>query len=149
MRLSKRSEYGVRAAIQLAATYGSGYVQTQEISRRERLPNKFLEAILRSMKSAGLLVSKIGASGGYRLAEPPESISLLRLLEALEGELISKELVTPPKLTAALPAGRVAVHLLARRLHEAMHNATESTTLAELLEQANQAQSRNRQMYYI
>ncbi|MCG3180838.1 MAG: HTH-type transcriptional regulator CymR [Phycisphaerae bacterium] len=149
MRLSKRSEYGLRAAVQLAASYKEGYLQTRELSRRENLPNKFLESILRSMKSAGLLVSKVGASGGYRLAESPEQISLGALLRSLEGQLVNPELLDRPHDPANTEAGAFALHLLALRVEGAIRTVIDSLTLAELLDESRKARGDAHTMFYI
>jgi Rrf2 family protein len=149
MRLSKRSEYGLRAALQLAAGYKDGYIQTRELSRREQLPNKFLESILRSMKGAGLLISKVGAAGGYRLADRPENISVGRIVRVLEGQLINPELLEPPADPSNARRGGVGLHLLAVQTEKALTDLIDSLTLADLLEQAGRFQGDARSMYYI
>ncbi|MGA7607127.1 MAG: Rrf2 family transcriptional regulator, partial [Anaerolineales bacterium] len=73
MRLSKRGEYGLRAMIMLATPGPDGHpavIQIREISEREKIPAKFLEQILLTLKNAGLLHSKMGVGGGYHLAKP-------------------------------------------------------------------------------
>ncbi len=77
MRLSKRGEYGLRAMIMLAGAPQPGaplpVVQIREISEREKIPAKFLEQILLTLKNAGLLHSKMGVGGGYYLARKRKS----------------------------------------------------------------------------
>jgi Rrf2 family protein len=97
MRLSKRGEYGLRAMIDLAEAFRSSpngaldgpsrVVQIKEIAEREKIPVKFLEQILLTMKNAGLLRSKMGIGGGYYLAHPPETISLGHIVRVLDGPL--------------------------------------------------------------
>lgn len=91
MRLSKRGEYGLRAMITLAGTPHSNcplpVVQIKEISEREKIPGKFLEQILLSLKNAGLLNSKMGVGGGYYLAKQPSEISLGQIFRVLDGPL--------------------------------------------------------------
>jgi len=90
MRLSKRGEYGLRAMILLAAPGPDGYpvvFQIREISEREKIPAKFLEQILLTLKNAGLLHSKMGVGGGYRLARSPGEISLGHIIRVLDGPL--------------------------------------------------------------
>ena len=88
MRLSKRGEYGLRAMIDLATwEEDSQVVQIKEIAERERIPAKFLEQILLSLKNAGLLHSKMGVGGGYYLAKPPEEITLGQIVRVLDGPL--------------------------------------------------------------
>ena len=91
MRLSKRGEYGLRAMIILAGTPHPNaplpVVQIKEISEREKIPGKYLEQILLSLKNAGLLNSKMGVGGGYYLAKQPSEISLGQIFRVLDGPL--------------------------------------------------------------
>src|SRR5260370_20163268 len=90
MRLSKRGEYGLRAMIVLARPGLDGnppILQIREISEREKIPGKFLEQILLTLKNAGLLHSKMGIGGGYRLAKPAGQISLAKIVRVLDGPL--------------------------------------------------------------
>ena len=86
MRLSKRCQYGIKAAVKLAASDRRGYLQAREIAAAEALPAKFLESILLALRSAGVLESKVGAGGGYRLARPAATISVGEIIRALEHE---------------------------------------------------------------
>ncbi|MEM8835422.1 MAG: Rrf2 family transcriptional regulator [Planctomycetota bacterium] len=86
MRLSKRSEYGIKAIMQLAQRQSGGYLQSREIASTEDLPAKFLESILLALRNARMLESKVGAGGGYRLCRPIDSISLREVIDALEPD---------------------------------------------------------------
>jgi Rrf2 family protein len=88
MRFSKKTEYALRALFAIArvaqgATAGSWRIE--EISRQENIPIKFLEQILLSLRNAGLLASKRGVGGGYRLARPPRDIAVGEVIRALHG----------------------------------------------------------------
>lgn len=89
MRLSKRGEYGLRAMITLAGLAGDGgapsMLQIREISQREKIPTKFLEQILLTLKNAGLLHSKMGVGGGYYLARSASQITLGQIFRILDG----------------------------------------------------------------
>jgi Rrf2 family protein len=90
MRLSKRGEYGLRAMLALAMPGPDGHpavVQIREISEREKIPAKYLEQILLTLKNAGLLHSKMGVGGGYYLAKAPREISLGHIVRILDGPL--------------------------------------------------------------
>jgi Rrf2 family protein len=91
MRLSKRGEYGLRAMINLATKPNPNepdpIVQIKEISEREKIPSKFLEQILLTLKNAGLLHSKMGVGGGYYLAKSPAEINLGQIIRVLDGPL--------------------------------------------------------------
>jgi len=87
MRLSTRSEYACLALLYLAARHGEGLVKIEEIARRQRIPRKYLEQILLTLKQAGYLRSKRGASGGYALARPPGKISVAEIVRLMDGPL--------------------------------------------------------------
>jgi Rrf2 family protein len=91
MRLSKRGEYGLRAMISLAKFTQSGVhppiMQIKDISEREKIPAKFLEQILLSLKNSGLLQSKMGVGGGYYLARDPREIFLGQIIRVLDGPI--------------------------------------------------------------
>src|SRR6187551_2504532 len=89
MKLSVRGEYALRALIVLGLDYmeDDSVVRIQEISKRQNIPKRFLEQILNDLKSAGILESKRGVSGGYRLKLPPERITLAGVIRHIEGPL--------------------------------------------------------------
>jgi Rrf2 family protein len=90
MRLSKRGEYGLRAMFQLANTAADGtlpVMQISEISALEKIPVKFLEQILLTLKNSGLLQSRRGISGGYYLAKPASEIMVGQVVRILDGPL--------------------------------------------------------------
>lgn len=90
MNLSKRGEYGLRAMIQLAHPAEEGnlrVMQTNEIASLEKIPVKFLEQILLTLKNSGLLQSKRGTTGGYYLAKPANEIMLGQIVRILDGPL--------------------------------------------------------------
>lgn len=91
MRLSKRGEYGLRAMISLAKNTRPGenfpIVQIKDISEREKIPSKFLEQILLSLKNSGLVHSKMGVGGGYYLSRAPEEIFLGQIIRVLDGSI--------------------------------------------------------------
>ena len=87
MRLSRKGEYALRAMTYLALNYDKTPVQIHEISRREKIPEKFLEQILLQLKRAGLLDSRRGVHGGYVLLKPPKKISLADIIRTIDGAL--------------------------------------------------------------
>ena len=146
MQFSKRTQYGLRAMICLAHAYEHGFLQTRELSHREKLPAKFLESILSSLTRARFLTSKIGATGGYRLARPPKDILISDLVARLDGEPPPRDRPAPPTDSHARP-GEIGVRLLHSRLSNALRDVLANTTLAELADQV--AAQTGGQMYYI
>ena len=145
MRLSKQTEYGLRAVVQLARMGPRTYVQSRDLAGEEGLPNKFLEAILLSLRRGGFLESKVGREGGYRLARPPRDIRIGELVRRLEGRLTLKE---PPR-SSDLSPGELAVHTLNEQLTDATDEVLDKMTLEELLEHVNRTAGTHQQMYYI
>lgn len=145
MRLSKQTEYGLRAVVQLARMGPRDFVQSRDLSQAEGLPNKFLEAILLSLRRGGFLESKVGREGGYRLARPPREIRVGDLVRRLEGRLTLNE----GRVASDISPGEVAVHFLNEKLTDATDEVLDNLTLDKLLEHANRAANTQQQMYYI
>src|ERR1700739_2714040 len=88
MKLSQKGEYALRAILILSLSYQeNSLVQIQEISKRQNIPKRFLEQILNDLKSAGIVESRRGVTGGYRLARRPEEITLAAVVRHIEGAL--------------------------------------------------------------
>jgi Rrf2 family protein len=85
--LTRKSKYGLKALLLLAEEAGKGPVLVSELAERQRIPKKFLEAILLDLKRHGFLVSKKGKGGGYLLSRPPSSITVGQIIRVLEGPL--------------------------------------------------------------
>ncbi|MEB2307808.1 MAG: Rrf2 family transcriptional regulator [Candidatus Brocadiaceae bacterium] len=94
MKLSKKSDYALRAIIYLSMHYNEGAIQIREISANEKIPQKFLENILLVLRKAGILNSKIGLKGGYELARSPDLITLGEVIRALDGAIAPVDCVS-------------------------------------------------------
>jgi len=86
-RFSKKSEYGLRAMIELTQEYGRGLVQRKVLAERQHIPLGFLETILLSLKNAGLIGSRRGMNGGVFLIKPPQEVTLGQIIRILDGPL--------------------------------------------------------------
>lgn len=87
MKLSKKSEYGLRALLELTLVHGKMTLQRHDIAVRQHIPVEFLEQILLSLKRAGLLSSRRGIRGGYTLIKQPRDITLGQVIRILDGPL--------------------------------------------------------------
>jgi Rrf2 family protein len=145
LRLSKRTEYGLRAIVQLARLGPRSFIQSKDLAQQEGLPVKFLESILLALRRGGFLESKVGSGGGYRLSRPPKEIAVGEILRRLEGRLT----VDDGKKANDISPGEVAVHLLNQQLTDAMSKVLDAMTLAQLLEHVNRAAGQQQEMYYI
>lgn len=145
MRLSKRTEYGLRAVVQLARLWPRHFVQSRDLAQTEKLPNKFLESILLALRRGGFLESKVGSGGGYRLSRAPRDIVVGDVIRRLEGRLSIKETPQPGEHSP----GEVAVHLINQKLTEATDDVLDTMTLEQLLDHVNKATGTQQEMYYI
>ncbi len=91
MKFSTRSIYGMRAMLALARDHGQGSMFLKDIAAQENLPTTYLEQLMVPLRKAGLVQAVRGAKGGYTLAEDPTEMTVLSILEALEGPLALSE----------------------------------------------------------
>jgi len=145
MRLSAKTEYAAIAALELARCRATADpVRLRSISQGQRVPEQFLVQILLQLKAAGIVTSTRGAAGGYRLARPPEEITLADIRGAVEGDTD-----TAAPLTAELAARSRAAAALAAAWDEASRaeaDALRGVTLADLLDRCRPPADA---MYYI
>ena len=85
--LSKKSQYAFKALTYLAAKYSEGPVLISEISKKKKIPLKFLENILLELKTAGILDSKKGKGGGYFLKKDPSKVKVAQVIRLVNGPI--------------------------------------------------------------
>ena len=85
MIYSRSSEYAFRALTHLATQPAGSYSMVKDIARTEEIPTHFLAKILQQLARKGVLRSSKGPSGGFALRRPPRAVSLLEIIDALEG----------------------------------------------------------------
>ncbi len=133
MRFPLRSVYALQAVVDLASSKTQGPVRIADIAQRQKIPQKFLELILASLRQAGLVESRRGAEGGYLLARPPETITVGDVLRAIEG--------SRPKTYGGAEA-ETPLSDLWRRVDEAVSQIVDRTTLADLVRTWEEKQAR-------
>ena len=87
MKFSTRSSYGLRALVHLARNYGKQPYSLARIAKQENISKAYLERLFARLKKANLVVSSKGVAGGYQLSHNPSKITILAVLEALEGKM--------------------------------------------------------------
>ena len=87
MQITRAGEYGVLGLLHLARQGGGRMVMIDEVSREEKIPKSFLAKIFQSLVRAGLIRSYRGAGGGFALVKKPEEITVLEVIEAIEGKI--------------------------------------------------------------
>lgn len=85
MKLSRTVNYAVKATLQLAKTGSANPVPCSQLASEGKMPERFLLQILRNLVTHGILRSTRGVDGGYSLVRPADQISLLEVIEAIEG----------------------------------------------------------------
>ncbi len=138
MKLSKRGEYGLRAMINIgiAQELGRELIPIRELSEKENIPIKFLEAILLELKEAGYLDSKRGVTGGYFLAKPMSKIKIGDVVRKMEGPLapIRCASVTAYEKCSCPDEAHCGLRLLMVDVRNAIANILDKYTLADTVE---------------
>ena len=130
MRISAKTDYALRAAVELAVQGGDGLVKAEQIATAQGIPLRFLENILGDLRNAGIVESRRGVEGGYLLARPPREIALADIVRAVDGPLANVGGTRPDALEyegAAEPLRDVWVAVRA-----ALRSVLERTTVADV-----------------
>ena len=138
MKLSLRGEYALRALLVLGLNYKQSVLRIQSISQQQNIPKRFLEQILNDLKSAGVVESKRGVAGGYRLARPPEEISLATVIRHIEGALAPVSCVSEQfyEKCSCPDEARCAIRSVMKEARDAVVKVVERLTVADLCTRA-------------
>ena len=141
MRLSRRSEYGLRALTDLVRSGAATPIPLATLAQRNNLPPKFLEQIMSTLRHAGIVRTTLGAHGGYALGTDPAKVSLGRVIRLLDGALAPLGCVSlryyepcscPDEATCSLRDVMIDVR-------DAMLEVLDRETLAELAARSGKA----------
>ena len=89
MRVSAKSDYALRALIEIARASDRTAISAEELGRRQDIPHGFLQAILADLRRAGVVISQRGQSGGWKMSRSPEQVSVADVIRAVDGPLVS------------------------------------------------------------
>jgi Rrf2 family protein len=134
MKLSLRGEYALRALLVLGLNYDKPVVRIQAISDHQNIPKRFLEQILNDLKSAGIVQSRRGVAGGYRLAKPPQEVTLAAVVRHIEGALAPVSCVSERfyQKCSCPDESRCAIRSVMKEIREAIVTIAERVTVAEM-----------------
>ena len=135
--ISKKCDYALRAMLELAVREGKGPVTIGDIAQARGIPVRFLEAILRQLKQAGLCDSIRGKEGGYKLTAPAGEISVARVIDIFEPRLRDRHRNDDVFAT------------LWRQADEAMDGIFRAVSFAELAEREVKRQQRQAMDFHI
>lgn len=138
MKLSVRGEYALRALLVLGMNYSSDVVRIQAISEQQNIPKRFLEQILNDLKTAGVVQSRRGVAGGYRLSRRPEEIPLAIVVRHIEGALAPVGCVSERfyEKCSCPDESRCAIRTVMKEVRDAVVKIMERVTVADLCERA-------------
>lgn len=135
MKLSKRGEYGLRALQDLALHHGDGPMSNKDLAERNRIPARFLEQIMLTLKHSRIVRSRKGPRGGYYLARSPQEITLAEVVRTLDGPLAPVSCVSE---VAYEPCGcpdmeTCGLRRVMKEVRDTVAEMMENTTLADLV----------------
>jgi Rrf2 family transcriptional regulator, cysteine metabolism repressor len=132
MRLTCRSEYALLALVHLARHQGPEFVPVQAIAAAQGIPPKFLEQILLTLRLAKYLRSSKGKKGGFRLAKPPEKITLAEVVRLFDGALAPTESVSKYFYEPTPIEKEMKLLALFKEVRDYISDKMECTTIADV-----------------
>ncbi|MBL8290926.1 MAG: Rrf2 family transcriptional regulator [Bryobacterales bacterium] len=135
MQLTLTADYAARVMIHLASLPVGERASRDILAEASQTPTHFLSKILQSLARSGLIVSRRGASGGFALARPADQLTLLDVLEAIEGPLALNRCLE--KSTPCSRSTWCGAHLVWARAQAALIEVLRSATLTELARQSH------------
>lgn len=145
MELSCKSEYALLAMLEMAECYPQGEpLQIRQIAALHNIPDRYLEQLLATLRRSGLIRSQRGAKGGYLLSREPWQITLLEVIDCIEG--LESKVAERPLTTETVERG--VVREVWQEACEAANAVLQRSTLKELCER-RQLKRQLDIMYYI
>ena len=146
--LSCKCKYALSALVELATTYASGDpLQSREIARRQNIPDRYLEQVLATLKRGGLVRSQRGVNGGYLLALDPSTVSILDVVQCLDGDKSDRS-IPPHGEMSDTTVECLVVYEIWLEAQEAMKSSLRQYSLKDVMEKRDIRQNES-VMYYI
>jgi Rrf2 family protein len=133
--ISKKAKYAIKALKVLTEEYGKGPVLISKISEKEKIPKKFLEAILLDLRNNGILQSQKGKGGGYMLRIAPEEVNFSKILRIIDGPIaptLCVSLYFYGKCDDCVDEENCSLRIIMQRWRDANLAVLDSTTLKDL-----------------
>ncbi len=138
MKLSSKTEYAILALLELGQRYDKGLVLSREIASSRDIPESFIERILLTLKTGGVIVSVRGANGGHCLARDPGEVSVREIIELFEGSLAPidcvNERISSLSACCSIEASCVLKDLW-QKMYDSMLASIENITIKNLVTQ--------------
>jgi Rrf2 family transcriptional regulator, iron-sulfur cluster assembly transcription factor len=147
MKLSKKAEYALRALTAMGRESAGRTFSIHDLAEKERIPLKFLEQILLSLKNGGILRSKRGVGGGYQMQLPPAEITLRQVIELIDGPFQPIPCCEVARAQSGScdcgAAGGCGLGRTLLDLQRVVHDWLDSTTIARIIERGAPPQALN------
>ena len=142
MKLSLRGEYALRALIVLGLHPPEKVIPIQMISKQQNIPKAFLEQILHDMRSVGIVESKRGIMGGYRLGRPADQITLAQVIRHIEGPLAPVKCASENfyQRCSCPSEEKCGIRSVMKEVRDAIVTILEQVTVAQLCERVRDLQ---------
>lgn len=131
LRIGKITDYGIVVASRLAGATPSGSHSVRDIAIMTAVPQPTVSKVLKQLARAGIVTSARGANGGYRLSRPAEQISVVQVIEALEGPIAVTECSGEARGVCTHEA-RCGVRANWERINQAVYQALSGISLADM-----------------
>lgn len=132
MKFTQETDYGFRIVLAFSKSGGDSFFTAVEMAENHNIPYRFLLRVLGKLKRAGILQSRQGVDGGYKLAKPPERISLRDVVDAVEGEISINRCLKSVDLCNAGYAPECQVHKTLATVQERFLQELEHYNFANL-----------------
>ncbi len=132
LQLTRRGDYAVRAMFALSALAPGEVLSARTLAEAVTIPTRFVTAVLGDLRRAGLVQARPGRTGGYRLARPADAITLLEIIEAVEGDSRRTTCVLLDGACRTASDGQCAVHRFFFAAQEALLSELREAKLSEL-----------------
>jgi Rrf2 family protein len=147
--LSQKSQYAVRAVLELAKRHGGGPVKTARIADVQCIPVRFLENILSQLRQAGLVESVRGKEGGYLLSRAPREVSVGEVVRIVQGPVADIGCAEPADGQACPLRPGCTLLPLWERAHQAMMDVYDGASFQDLVDQEREANAHHTLDYAI
>lgn len=143
MRITRKSEYALRALVEIALNDGKGVIRAKDIADKENMSVKFLEQVLSLLKHCGIVETRRGVGGGYVMNRPAETITLAEIIRLVDGPLAPISCVSE---TAYVPCGQneklCALKSVMGEVRTVIVNVLEKITIADLCQRSLELQGK-------
>lgn len=132
MRMSRKCDYALRALILMASRNDGSYQNVAALAEEEDIPARYLEQVFLALKNAGVLSSKSGPNGGYRLRKHPRDVSFVEIVRIIDGPVAPARCVSHTAHEPCPREGRCVLQPVLSDVRDAIAEILEEMTLEKV-----------------